>query len=96
MFHRLISLMVGVLVVWTIFKAWQFREERPLISKIGLVLGGAFLAQVLIGAANVWLEFPPSGEVLHLATASLVWAILVTMAALSYIPGIHQRKSLLS
>jgi heme A synthase len=44
-------------------------------------LGALFVAQVVIGAANVWLELATSVRILHLALASAAWGVLVFAVA---------------
>jgi len=44
----------------------------------------AYVAEVLVGAVNVWLELPTSTRIIHLALASAVWAALVFTLAWNY------------
>ncbi len=92
MFHRLIALIVGVMVIWTALRSWQIRRERPLIARLGLAIGAVFLVQVLVGAANIWLGFPLAAEVLHLTIATITWGLMVAMVTLSLTPA-HQLES---
>ena len=44
---------------------------------------GGQLAQILVGAAAVWLKFPVSLIALHLAMATAVWGTMAALATLS-------------
>ena len=44
----------------------------------------AYVAEVLVGAVNVWLELPTSTRIVHLALASAVWAALVFILVWAY------------
>ena len=84
MVHRVGALLVGVLILGVLAMAWRRRGERPSLGWAAVLVGGVFLAQVMVGAATVWLAFPLSGRLLHLAMATLVWVGLVALAVLSY------------
>jgi heme A synthase len=74
--HRLLAAVDGVLVVGF---AWQVLDgdRRPAVVASLAVLAALFGAQVMIGAANVWLELATSLRILHLALASATWGVLV-------------------
>ncbi|MDP2674241.1 MAG: COX15/CtaA family protein [Dehalococcoidia bacterium] len=64
-------------------RIWR-RERRPvLVAAVALALV-AYVAEVLVGAVNVWLELPTSARIIHLALASAVWAALVFTLAWNY------------
>ena len=74
--HRLLAAVDGVLVVGF---AWQVLDgdRRPAVVASLAVLAALFGAQVMIGAANVWLELATSLRIMHLALASATWGVLV-------------------
>ncbi len=43
-----------------------------------------YVAEVFIGASNIWFELATSVRIAHLALASAVWAALVFALAWSY------------
>jgi hypothetical protein len=45
-----------------------------------MALGVLFVAQIAIGAIQVWLLMPAFWRGLHLATASAIWAVIVIIA----------------
>jgi protoheme IX farnesyltransferase len=75
--HRLIALVAVLLVAGVAWKARRVRGESPWV--IGLVTAAAVLmvAQVFVGAANIWFRLHPAVSVAHLAVATIVWVLLV-------------------
>jgi heme A synthase len=59
---------------------------RPALWGLTLALL-LFVAQALLGAANVWLDLATSVRILHLALASAVWAVLVFTMMWAYQNG---------
>lgn len=78
--HRLIALVAVLLVAGVARKARRVRGESP--SVVGLVTAAAVLmvAQVFVGAANIWFRLHPAVSVAHLAVATIVWVLLVLAA----------------
>lgn len=85
--HRMLAGTLGVLLLATTWSA--FDERRPLILKAALVAACvAWLAQALVGAANIWTELAAGVVAAHLALAALLWCVLVAVSALAaYLPG---------
>jgi len=81
--HRVLALAAVLLVLWTAIRARTAPvRSAPLVrlSSVALVL---FVAQIMVGAANVWSRLRPWAVVLHVAFAVLVWTTLVALAAAS-------------
>jgi protoheme IX farnesyltransferase len=81
--HRVLALAAFLLVLWTAIRARTAPvRSAPLVwlSSVALVL---FVAQIMVGAANVWSRLRPWAVVLHVAFAVLVWTTLVALAAAS-------------
>jgi protoheme IX farnesyltransferase len=57
-------------------------RSRKLVTLSTITLG-SFVAQIMIGAANVWTRLRPWAVVLHIAFAVLVWACVVTLAVVA-------------
>jgi heme A synthase len=74
--HRLLAAVVGALVLALAVRIWR-RERRPALSAAIAFALAAYVAEVLVGAVNVWLELPTSTRIIHLALASAVWSALV-------------------
>lgn len=82
MYHRYTVLAVSILVVATIVQTLRLRAEIGGLRRWAVVLGAMFAAQIAVGAAQVLLAMPTLWRVLHLATATGVWAALVSMMTL--------------
>lgn len=85
--HRLVAGLLGIFILATIYLA--FEEGRPRVLIItSLFAGVSYVAQALVGAANIWTELAAGVVVAHLALAALLWCAMVTIVALSYyLPG---------
>jgi len=84
MFHRTAVLLVGAVVLYTAYWAWQVRRQyRPLfiVAAAGVVIYGA---QALVGAGNIWFGLIPPVQVAHIATAAAMWATMVLLATLAW------------
>jgi protoheme IX farnesyltransferase len=75
--HRLIALVAVLLVSGVAWKARRVRGESR--WAVGLATAAAVLmvAQVFVGAANIWFRLHPAVSVAHLAVATIVWVLLV-------------------
>jgi len=81
--HRLLAAFVGALVLALAVRVWR-RERRPvLVAGVAFALA-AYVAEVFVGAANVWFELPTSTRIIHLALASAVWSALVFVLVWGY------------
>ena len=81
--HRVLAAFVFLLVVWIAIRARTMeRRSRDLValSTLGLAL---FVAQILVGAANVWTHLRPAAVVGHVALSVLIWSTIVAMAAVA-------------
>jgi heme a synthase len=81
--HRALALAVGVFVALVAVRAWRLRSSRLPFAVLASTAAGLYIAQVLIGAANVWTRLASPVVVAHVAASSLVWAVLVAAAAAS-------------
>ncbi len=85
--HRLVAGLLGVFMLATMYLAVEERRPRALVALM-LVSGAMYLAQALVGAANIWTELAAGVVVAHLSLAALLWCAMVTIIALSYyLPG---------
>lgn len=85
--HRLVAGLLGLFMLATIYLAIEERRPRVLIIT-SIVAGVAYVAQAIVGAANIWTELAAGVVVAHLSLAALLWCAMVTIAALSYyLPG---------
>jgi heme A synthase len=84
--HRVIAGAVGLLFFALLYVSWRSRPAQ--VVSWGLAAATVlFIAQAMLGAANVWLELATSVRILHLALASAVWGVLVFTMAWAYQNG---------
>lgn len=86
--HRLVAGVLGLMVLALIYEAFEERRRQPLLLALAVVSGVAYVAQALIGAANIWTDLAAGVVVTHLSLAALLWSLLVAISALAYyLPG---------
>jgi heme A synthase len=78
---------VFVLALVFVLSAWRARAERPAVARLGLVVAALFVAQILVGAANVWSRLAPAAVTAHVAVAGLLWGTVVAAAEASRLPA---------
>ena len=80
--HRLVASIVSVLVVALAVYGWRMRKTGAELRGIGAayVAVGLLVVQVLLGAVTVKTGLTPALVILHLATAMLLLAALITAA----------------
>jgi protoheme IX farnesyltransferase len=79
--HRVLALASFLLVLWTAIRARALRPRSRLLGNVSALVLGLYVAQILVGAANVWTRLKPWAVVLHVAFAVLVWAAVVALWA---------------
>lgn len=96
--HRLVAAIVSVLVTLLAVSTWWQRRngvgslkeiagERDAPSRAGYFAFGLLVVQVLLGAITVKLSLPPWTVILHLGTAMLLLATLLSAATGRLTPG---------
>jgi heme A synthase len=81
--HRLLAGVLGLLLLGVAYLGWE--ERRP--PALQLAVAGtivAYIAQALIGAANIWTELAAGVVITHLSLAALLWCALVAISALAF------------
>lgn len=88
MLHRFVAGLLGVVLLGLAYQAFEEHRRDPLLLALPLVAIAAYVAQALIGAANIWTTLAAGIVVTHLSLAALLWCLLVAVAAMSfYVPG---------
>jgi heme A synthase len=85
--HRALALAVGALLAVLVVQAWRRRADRPAVAWLCGAVGLLFVAQALVGAANVWSRLAPAAVVAHVALAGLIWSVMVAVAATARVTG---------
>ena len=82
--HRLLAAVVGLLLLALAIETWK--RERGSVAMAALDLAWAvYVAQVIVGASNIWLDLATSVRIVHLALASALWGVLVFAVMWSYL-----------
>ena len=79
--HRLVAAIVSTLVAILAAAVWWTRRREPSgPTRLAYLALGLLIVQVLLGAITVKLQLPPWTIVLHLGTAMLLFATLLSIA----------------
>jgi protoheme IX farnesyltransferase len=81
--HRVLAAAGFLLVLYTTVRAWTMRPRSKDLVVLSTTALGLFLAEIMVGAANVWSRLKPAAVVAHVALAVLIWATLVALATVS-------------
>ncbi|MCH7835996.1 MAG: COX15/CtaA family protein [Chloroflexi bacterium] len=81
--HRMMAVIVGLLVLGLAVQTWRQGRRPALIAAMGCALV-LYVAEVLVGASNIWFELATSVRIVHLALASALWVALVFTAVWAY------------
>jgi heme o synthase len=82
MLHRFVVGVAGLLAIYTFYRAARAGSKRRPVLAIAIIGAAVLIVQVFVGAAQVWLQFPPLLEGAHVALASAVWGSLIILALL--------------
>jgi heme o synthase len=81
--HRLFALGAGVLVGMIVFRAFRRESRETAVRAIAGALGVLYVAQVLVGAANVWTRLSEAAVVAHVSLGALTWGAAAALAFVS-------------
>jgi len=80
--HRVLALVVAVIVAWVAVHIRR-RTNHDRVRQLALVAAALFVAEIFIGAMNVWTVLNPIVVMFHLAAGAGVWASLVGIVAVA-------------
>ncbi len=81
--HRALAAAAMLLVLWTAIRARTGDGRREVLVRLSTTALALFVAQVLVGAANVWTRLQPWAVVAHVALSVLIWATVVALATMA-------------
>jgi protoheme IX farnesyltransferase len=81
--HRALAAIAMLLVLWTAIRARTDAGRHPVTVRLSTIALVLFLAQVMVGAANVWTRLRPWAVVAHVALSVLIWATVVALATVA-------------
>ena len=85
MFHRYVALALGLLLLYSVWRCVRGAERTAPTALLAWATLAAFIAQVIVGALTVWLDFQAHWRALHLTAATAVWAAAAAMAIDAYL-----------
>jgi protoheme IX farnesyltransferase len=81
--HRVLAGYTFVLVLYLVVRARTMQSRSKDLVILTTIAGSLFLAQILVGAAQVWTRLKPWAVVAHVALSVLIWGTLVALATVS-------------
>ena len=81
--HRVLAALVFLLVIYAMVRARTMTERSKDLVVLSTVAVALFVAQIVVGAAQVWTRLKPWAVVMHVGLSVLVWASLVTLATVA-------------
>jgi protoheme IX farnesyltransferase len=81
--HRALAAIAMLLVLWTAIRARTDGGMHARLVRLSTVALMLFVAQVVVGAANVWTRLRPWAVVAHVALSVLIWAAVVALATVA-------------
>ncbi len=82
--HRTLALVATIFVTLLIVDTLRHRHDAGVAGTLVMAVGILLPIQILLGAANIWFKLAPAVSAAHLATATMIWGLLVTITALEY------------
>jgi heme A synthase len=84
MIHRYLAGGFAFVLLPLLVMLWRRRADLPWATALAVAGALLYVAQVAVGALNVWYVFPDPLTVSHTAIASGVWFVLSTLALVTY------------
>jgi protoheme IX farnesyltransferase len=91
--HRVLAAIAMLLVLWTAIRARNDTPRHPLVVRLSTTALVLFVAQIMVGAANVWTRLRPWAVVAHVALSVLIWATVVALATVASRVAARQPQS---
>ena len=91
--HRILAAAVFLLVLWEAIRARTMTHRSKDLVVMTTAAVGLYIAQILIGAANVWTELSTAAVTAHVAVSALIWGVLVAVATVSRRFAAHAKEA---
>lgn len=97
MLHRYLAAGFVLLLLPVIVRLWKNQPGSAAAAPLAFAVGGLYVAQVIVGALNVWFTFPEPLTILHTTIAAMLWFSLSVGAVLgtfqpASVPGVDQSR----
>ncbi|MCH8849269.1 MAG: COX15/CtaA family protein [Chloroflexi bacterium] len=77
--HRLAAAAIGLFIAYVAVRAWRDRRALGLLAAGSMLALGLYVAQIFVGASNVWTLLQPAAGAAHLGLAVAIWTTLVVL-----------------
>lgn len=94
--HRWAALITLVAVVMVVIQARRQRADSQALLALSVSVASITLAQIFVGAASIWFHLNPILDVAHLGVATIVWGLLLTIAALDRVLAVVEQPAVVS
>lgn len=84
MTHRYLAGAFVFFVAPVVVASWRERRAVPWARVVALLIAGLYVAQVSVGALNVWFDFPDPLTISHTVIAASIWFTLSAAVALAF------------
>jgi protoheme IX farnesyltransferase len=91
--HRILAAVAMLLVLWTAIRARTDADRHPLLVRLSTTAFVLFVAQIMVGAANVWTRLRPWAVIAHVGLSVLIWATVVALATVASRLAAKQTRS---
>ena len=85
--HRLATVILGLFVIYVLHLGLRRGRQPTDVRLLSIAASALFLAQVIVGALTIWLEFPQDLRALHLSLGTALWAAMAGLTTLSLAPS---------
>lgn len=93
MVHRYLAAALIFILIPFVIAAWRQRHELFWAKSVAVVMSVLYVAQVLVGALNVWYTFPDFLAVAHTAIAAGIWSTLAAAILLTFYAPAAERHA---
>ena len=91
--HRIMAAAIGLIFLIITIQIWKSDCSRLARYAIGAAFL-LYIAQIFVGASNIWLTLATPARISHLALASAVWGLLILSASWHYLRPIRHHSNL--
>jgi len=91
--HRVLAATVLLLVIWVAIRARTMVNRSMELVILSTIAFALYVAQIIVGAANVWTELGPASVTAHVALSGLIWGVLAAIATVSRRFAAHGRET---
>lgn len=88
--HRLTVLGGLAAVALLAYQVREIREAHPPLRQASIVLLGLYVAQVLVGAGNIWSDFAEIVRIIHLVLGASIMALAAVIAVTGTLEAIEE------